>query len=155
MTTVEFPEALAEVQTQIGRADTKASILSGLSLAALTGGTALASQAHLHGAAVVTRVMAATFVLGALVQLGLAIRPDLRGDHGFIRWAQTTTDHELYDLLTLHEHFLDQRHDQLTRVALLSRSARTKYRRIRLAVDLLGAALACAALTALLTAVGW
>jgi len=153
--TAALSDATGEVQAQIGRADTKASILTGLALAALTGGTALACKAHLSGAATVTAVIAATAVVTALVQLGLAIRPDLHGNHGFVRWANATTNIDVYNDLTTDDYLWDQRTERLDHIIRLSRSAARKYRLIRLAVDQLGVALAAAALTAILTGLGW
>jgi Family of unknown function (DUF5706) len=154
MTTTAATDAIVEVQAQISRADTKASILTGLALAALTGGTALATKTHPHGAALVAAVLTAALIGAALVLLGLAIRPDLRGNHGFVRWAATTSDTDLYSELA-HDYPSDQQAEQLSTLALLSRSAYRKYTRIRRAVDLLGAALAAAAVTVLLSGLGW
>jgi hypothetical protein len=155
MTTVEFPEQIAEVQAQVARADTKASILTGLSLAALSGGTAVATHIRMHGVAVAAAVLTAALIGAALVLLGWAIRPDLNGDHGFVRWAAAKDETELYEELTASPYLLDRRFERLTYIALLSRSAHRKYRRIRRAVDLLGVALAAAGITALLTGLGW
>lgn len=157
MTTLLYDDEITYVQGQISRADTKASILTGLSLAALTGGAALVSKAPLHGAAVVTAVMAATWVFVALAQLGLAIRPDLRGNHGFVRWAATPDAKALkYQLeVTDRSSVTDEQLDCARQLWTLARSADLKYRRIRFAVDLLGAALATAGLTAILSALGW
>jgi hypothetical protein len=122
-------QPITDVQTQLGRVDTKASILFGLSLAALTGGTAVAGKAALTGPAVLTAVAAAGAVAVALVLLGSAIRPNLAGSHGFIRWAAAPTRHHLR--LTL---LADQHHPDVDRVAhllVLSRLAVRKYRRVQ------------------------
>jgi len=157
MTMLLYDDEIDQVQGQIARADTKASILTGLSLAALTGGTALAGKAHLHGAAAVTAVMAATWVFVALVQLGMAIRPDLDGNHGFVRWAATPDAKALkFQLeITNRGSVAEEQQDCAQQLWSLARSAYLKYRRIRLAVDLLGAALATAGLTAILSGLGW
>ena len=150
-------DAIAEVQAQVGRADTKASILAGLSLAVLTGGTALITKVHLHGAALAAAVLTAALVGGALVLLGTAIRPCLRGNYGFVHWAATPVD-RLRDELTAADtpwERVERQIDQLHYLRLLSLSTQYKYRRIRTAVDLLGAALATAAITAILTGLGW
>lgn len=148
---VVLTDEIASAQAQIGRADTKASILTGLALAALTGGTALAHSLHLHGLAVAGAVLALAFDAAALVLLGTAIRPDLRGYYGFVRWADQPT------VTDLHHALLDSdpSDDGLCHLWLICRSAERKYRRIRLAVDLLAAALATAGLTAILSALGW
>lgn len=153
MTTTQTSDAIAEVQAQISRADTKASILTGLSLAALTGGTALTTKTGLHSLASAAAILTAVLTGAALVLLGTAIRPNLRGNHGFVRWARTpieTLRYELSDADTYCKQL-----DQLRNLRLLAQSAQRKYLRIRLAVDLLGAALAAAAITAALTGLGW
>ncbi|KUL34160.1 Pycsar system effector family protein [Actinoplanes awajinensis] len=148
-------KALAEVQAQISRVDTKASILTGLALGALTGGAALASKAHLHGFSLVTAVATAALIGAAIVLLGVAIRPALGGNYGFMRWASAPSARALGGDWTLQTHTADSpaRTDaDVTHLWLLARSTRRKYQRVRLAVDLLGAALGCAALTAFLSA---
>jgi hypothetical protein len=149
MTYIEKTEtALAEVRAEIARVDTKASILAGLSLAAITGGAALASKAHLTGFALAAAIATAALIGAALVLLGLAIRPALNGDHGFMRWASHQTEDDLAEDLI----YLDNGDDNTIKVWSLSRATRLKYQRVRLAVDLLGAAIGFAALTALLSA---
>jgi len=149
---------IAEVQAQIARVDTKASILFGLSLAALTGGTALCVTAHLHGLAVAAAVLSACLIGAALTLLGAAVRPALGGNHGFVRWASASTAQALFDdLYSAHRgggsHATT--HEQARNLWLLAQSVHRKYRRVRLAVDLLGAALAGAFLTAILSGLGW
>ena len=150
-----FTDEFTEVQTQLSRADTKASILTGLSLAALTGGTALAAKAHLHGLAVAAAVLTAMLISAALVLLGLAIRPALRGDYGFVRWAATPDHDALRRQLSDLPSISDERDDCARQLWQLAQSARRKYQRIRRAIDLLGLALVCAALTAALAGLGW
>ena len=157
MTTLLYDDEINHVQGQISRADTKASILTGLSLAALTGGAALASKAHLHGVAVAGAVLTACLIGAALILLGWAIRPDLRGNHGFVRWAATPDAKALkFQLETANRGSVaDEQLDCARQLWTLAQSAQLKYRRIRLAVDLLGAALATAGLTAILSGLGW
>ncbi|KUL34697.1 Pycsar system effector family protein [Actinoplanes awajinensis] len=147
--------ATAEVNAQISRVDTKASILTGLALAALTGGAALVGKAHLHGFSMVTAVVTAALIGTAIVLLGVAIRPALGGNYGFMRWASAPSAEALHEHLVTQVPTLDPAaHDgeEAAHLWLLARSARRKYLRVRLAVDLLGAALGCAALTAFLSA---
>ena len=155
--TPNFTDEMTAVQAQIGRADTKASILTGLALAALTGGAALAGKAHLHGAALVGAVVTASLIGVALLLLGAAIRPALGGNHGFVRWASAPNAYHLrHNLLQLQcRSWDDTQKADAEYLWLMARSARGKYLRIRLAVDLLGAALASAATTAILTGLGW
>lgn len=153
----DLTQPIADVQAQIARADTKASILAGLSLAALTGGTAVVTKVHLHGFAVAGAVLTACLIAAALVLLGAAIRPALGGNHGFVRWASAPDLHSLrMDLARSRNRYSDDAEKADTEYLwLMSRSARCKYQRIRLAVDLLGAALAAVALTAILAGLGW
>jgi hypothetical protein len=142
---------ISEVQAQIARVDTKASILFGLSLAALTGGTALGVTAHLHGVAVVSAGFCACLIGAALTLLGSAVRPALGGNYGFVRWANAANVVALRQDLSGTD-CVDARVWQLWRLA---QSVQRKYRRVRLAVDLLGVALAGAFLTAILAGLGW
>jgi hypothetical protein len=155
--TTYFNDEMTAVQAQIGRADTKASILTGLALAALTGGTAIAGKAHLHGLAVAGAVLTACLIGAALVLLGAAIRPALGGNYGFVHWAAAPDAYTLRrDLQQLSHRFMDDASKaDAEHLRLMACSARCKYQRIRLAVDLLGAALATAAITAILTGLGW
>ncbi|SDT38160.1 Pycsar system effector family protein [Actinoplanes derwentensis] len=159
MTTYEdsntVPEKIAEVQTQIARADTKASILTGLSLGALTGGAALAGKAHLHGLSLAAAVATAVLIGAATLLLGAAIRPALGGSFGFMHWASAPSAVLLY--AELNRAAYDgtdegRRFEQVAYLRLLAQSARRKYQRVRLAVDLLGVAVGLAVLTALLSA---
>jgi hypothetical protein len=144
-------QPIADVQALIARADTKASILFGFALAALTGITAVAGKAHLSGLALAGGVLTACLIAAALVLLGMAIRPAVGGNHGFLRWADAPSVAYLKADLADRE----RSGDPVCHLWLLARSARRKYLRVRLAVDLLGLALASAGLTALLHGLGW
>jgi hypothetical protein len=139
--------AIAEVHTQMGRVDTKASILFGLSLAALTGGGAILTKAHPTGPAAVGAAFTVALIGAALALLGAAIRPSLGGTQGFVRWAAAPTPAHLQDALNATD-ATDA--DRVAHLWGLSRTLRRKYRRVRLAVDVLGVALAIAALSTLL-----
>lgn len=139
--------ALTDVQTQIARVDSKASILFSFALAGLTGGGAIVAKGALPPAATVTAIVAGLLIVTASVLLGSAIRPALGGRHGFIRWsAAPDVDHLVADLQALST----DGHHAAGRLWDLSRSVRRKYARVRLAVDLLGAAFAVVILTAVL-----
>jgi hypothetical protein len=146
-------QAITEVQTQIGRVDTKASILFGLALAALVGGVSIAAKVQLHGLAVVGAAVTAGLIGVALLLLGAAVRPALGGNYGFVRWASAPSVRDLR--VELHTVRAECGTGDVGQLWLLARTARRKYRRVRLAVDLLGAALAAAALTAVLSGLGW
>ncbi|MEU4218266.1 Pycsar system effector family protein [Actinoplanes sp. NPDC026623] len=142
--------ALTDVQTQMSRVDIKASILFGLSLGALTGTAAVISKTHLPGPAVIGAAVTVALIGAALALLGAAIRPALAGNHGFVRWAAAPSPADLAD--DLHTASTEADTDRAAQLWGLSRAVHRKYRRVRLAVDLLGLALGSAALTVLLTA---
>ena len=72
-----------------------------------------------------------------------------------MRWANAPTAKHLRQDLDVATTCAMQEADAAEALWLLSRSAQRKYQRIRTAVDLLGAALGTAALTAILTGLGW
>ena len=138
--------ALTDVQAQMGRVDTKAAMLLAGALTALAGGTAVLAKAHLPGAATTTGV---TCLIGSAVMLLItAVRPALRGNHGFMRWANATSPAALATDLTQ----VDTTDYDHTALWNLSRFARRKFQLIRVAVDLIRLALLFAALTGLLAA---
>lgn len=144
-------EAITDVQAQLGRVDTKASILFGLTLATLTGCFAVGTKLHWHGIAAAAAVVTACLVGAALVMLGTAIRPALAGNYGFMRWATAPTAKALRNQL-LNTEPQQARVEQLW---LMARTVQRKYRRVARAVDLLGAALVSAAMTAIFAGLGW
>jgi hypothetical protein len=144
-------QAITDVQAQLGRVDTKASILFGLTLATLTGCFAVGSKLHWHGFAVAAAAVTVCLIGAALVMLGTAIRPALRGNYGFMRWATAPTVEDLHGQLLE----TDPDEARLEQLWLMARSAKHKYQRVSRAVDFLGAALASAPITAILAALGW
>jgi len=141
-------DALTEVQAQMGRVDTKASMLLAGSLTALSIGVALVAKTRLPVPVTVGAVVVLALVGATVVLLITAVRPDLRGNHGFVRWATAPTAKAL--LADLADIDRDSAAHQAHRLLSLSRSVDRKYFLVRLAVDLLRAALAVAALTAAL-----
>ncbi|GAA2475766.1 Pycsar system effector family protein [Winogradskya humida] len=140
--------AINEVQAHMGRVDTKASILFGFSLAALTGGGTVLAKAHLPIASSVLAVIAAGALVSALALLGAAIRPALGGNHGFVRFAAAESPEQLAaDLADIENVTVEYRAEQLL---WLSRAVQRKYRRVRLSVDLLMTGLSFAVLAALI-----
>ncbi|MFG1609288.1 Pycsar system effector family protein [Actinoplanes sp. NPDC049265] len=143
-------DALTDVQNQLARVDTKASMLLAGALSVLAAGAAILAKAHLPVAVVVTAIFALALIGGATALLITAVRPALGGNHGFMRWANAQTFADLNADLRLADK--DGANYNAYRLWSLSRSVRRKYQIVRLAVDLLRAALALAAVAALLTA---
>jgi hypothetical protein len=141
-------DATADVQAQMGRVDTKTSMLLAGSLTSLSVGVALLAKVHLPAAVTAGAALTVFLVATAVFLLLTGARPSLTGNHGFVRWAAASTPSALLgDLNTTdREHAAYYAH----RLHTLSRILRRKYRLVRLATDLLRVALVTAALTALL-----
>ncbi|GGM23150.1 Pycsar system effector family protein [Dactylosporangium sucinum] len=141
-------EAVAAVGAELKRVDSKASTLLTLAGAALTVVLAMISRTSLPAVAGV-----AGWVCVALIGLGIAllasaVRPSFNGDHGFIRYADADDADDVLARLTSDpaDPAAAQR-EHAQQLHWLSRAVRTKYRRVRLAVDLLVAGVGAAALT--------
>ncbi|MEV6601966.1 Pycsar system effector family protein [Actinoplanes sp. NPDC051346] len=152
-TTASIPaltEALCDVNAQMGRVDTKASMLLAGALTTVGVGVAVIAKTRFTTPVTTGAVITVAFIAAAVVLLITAVRPALRGNHGFIRWANTpTTTALLTDLAkTDREHAAYH----ALRLLSLSRSLRRKYLLVRLATDFMRAALATAAITAALAA---
>jgi hypothetical protein len=141
-------DALIEVRAQLGRVDTKASMLLAGNLTAVSFGTAVIAKASLNGFATGVAIAALATLAYAAILLITAVRPNLAGNHGFVRWAALTTPSALLDELN-HS---DREHAsyQAQQLLNLSRSVQRKYHHVRVATDLMRVALALAVLTALL-----
>lgn len=152
----ELGAALAHVRTELARADAKAGTLLALSGTALTVLLALLARTALPGFAVAAGWLTVAVVAAAVAHLALAIRPNLTGDHGPVRYARRSAaavreeidavDRGHWDAVCRQK---DRDHDTLI---VLSCSAVAKYRRVRIAVDLLLAGLVGVTLTAALAA---
>ncbi|GAB7039677.1 MULTISPECIES: Pycsar system effector family protein [Catenuloplanes] len=133
-------------EAQIARADGKAQAIGAIA------GTMLSiSAAGLSITALPSPVRAGGWTLVAvwLVSVGLlllALRPDLAGDHGIVRWARLSLNELRAELNTADP----IRDTEARTVAWLSRAAVRKHRRIRLAIDLLIASPATALAAALI-----
>lgn len=134
------------------RVDEKAGNLLQLCSGLLLAGLALLAAGKLPGLAAVAGWSAAGLLGGAVVLLSSAIRPNLNGDFGFVRWARLATDEELIAALISDD--ACSRRGRVRRLRWLSRAQRTKFRRVRTAHTLLVAAVAVAAIAAGLTALG-
>lgn len=141
---------LATVRAELVRADAKASTLLGLAGVLLGGGLAVLTGAGLPGpAAVAAWSGAAVLLLAAVVLLASAVRPNLSGHFGFVRWAASAHPVDVVAELSDAAGPLVEHAGQLR---WLSRALHAKYARVRHAVHLLLCGLAGAAVAAALTA---
>ncbi|WP_328466732.1 DUF5706 domain-containing protein [Actinoplanes sp. NBC_00393] len=146
-TTDHLTTAITDVNAQMGRIDTKAAMLLAGSLTAASVGVAIIAKVPLTGPATTTAVLTVATICAAVILLMTAVRPALRGNHGFVRWAAAPTISALLTEFeqTDREHAAYQAHQLIS----LSRSVQRKYRLIRLATDLMRGAVVLAVLTAL------
>ena len=140
----------AAVRSIEARVDTKANSLLTLCSGLLVAGLALLSSGKLPGPAAGAGWAGAAVIGAAVVLLTMALRPNLGGDFGFVRWARTTGGQDVLDVLAA-----EPDHGQAAKAAQLvwlSQSLYRKFARIRTAQTLLVTALALAATAAALTA---
>lgn len=148
-------EATQAVRAELARVDAKAATLLALASTALTLTVAVLARTRLPLAAVFTGWTTAAVILAAVTALAAAIRPNLTGGYGFVRYARAgvTKTRDEFGRLALDTYGEHERREAEVLVAL-SQSAYRKYRRVRAGVDLLLAGLTGIAVTAALTALG-
>jgi hypothetical protein len=140
--TERLNEELAAVRAELTRLDSKCSTLAGLSGAALA---FVAARVAGHGpvlAKVPLVAAGATLAAAAVVLLATVLRPRF-GPTGFNRYAAMTAT-QIRTLLETRTG--DEDTDRARDLHILSAFARRKNRRLRLAVDLITAAVALIAL---------
>ncbi|SCL39216.1 hypothetical protein GA0074692_5283 [Micromonospora pallida] len=142
-----FTARQTEVRAELVRVDSKASTLMAVAGAAVTVGVAVLARADLPALAMAAGVVTVALVGTAVALLACAVRPSLGGSHGLVHYATAVpgdlmTEATAPPLVTTAE--------QARHLVWLSRTAMRKYRRVRLAVDLLVAGLVGTAVTALL-----
>lgn len=143
-------DELGKARAELLRVDTKANTLLALAGVLLGGGlAALAGADHLSVAVTVTAWTGAVLLGGAVILLGAAVRPDLRGSHGFVRWAHRDAPDLLTDL-----DGRDPLHTGAQELHAFSRLLLRKYTLIRRSVTLIVAGLVVAAVAAALATVG-
>jgi hypothetical protein len=135
--------AVAEARHEVERSDGKAGTLLTLTTGALAGLLTFAHAGHVRPPAAVLLWLATALTTTALAVLLTVIRPRLAAPRG-----------EMGGMLGDHEQFLactPDRADEwnVARLRMFSALAVAKHRRIRLAVDLLFAALAALAIAAI------
>lgn len=134
VTDAMLTQARADVVTEIVRTDSKAAALLtafGIPLAVLV---ATVPGRDISPAAGVLVGLGAIGLVTAMFTVLLTLRPRLGGDAtgSFLHWADCTAAEVIEDLTT------DLR---VQRIGTLSRIAREKYKALRLAIDITGAAL--------------
>lgn len=153
LTTARLDTELQALRAAEPRVDTKAGNLQQLCSGLLIAGLALLGSGKLPGPAAAAGWAAAGLLGAAVVMLSLAIRPNLRGNFGFVRWAAATSDRQLLADLAAEPADSDCVR-QAGQLRFLSQSLLGKFSRVRTAQTLLMTALAVAALAAALAAMG-
>jgi hypothetical protein len=148
---------LATAETHLARADTKAEVLLTLTGAGATAGLAVLPAAHLPLSATVAGYVAVALLVAAAGILAVAVRPELSAGPGRrvygVAYYATLTAQTADDVL--NEVDAGRRSTALAdRLVALSALAVGKYRRIRLAVDVMLAGLVVAVVASVLVGVG-
>lgn len=136
---------LAAVRTELARADTKAATLLGLAGTAVSVAVALAAlgtRAALPVPTLIEAWAAVALLAASVVALLLAVRPSLPRPGAGAGWPAYAYSSPATLAATLPA---DAERAQMAELICLSRLVGAKYRRIRIAVDLLLLALAAAA----------
>lgn len=143
---------ITAVEAQLARIDTKAGLLLGLTVAASTAGPVVITNMRPDAAAAAVAWVAVAAFAAAAATLALTVRPMLgtrsRSPHGFSSYAGRSPQEILAGL--------DAGHTPLalaTRLTDLSTMAVTKYRRIRMAVDVVLVGIVSAITAAIVAAV--
>jgi hypothetical protein len=149
---------LAGVEAHLGRVDAKAGLLLGLAGAGATAGLAVLPAARLPVPAAIVGYTAVALFVAAAGVLAAAVRPNLsagrgRRPYGFARYATLTGSDVLADVLAAVA--AGRSCAALAdRLVALSALAASKYRRIRIAVDLMLTGLAVAVAASVLALAG-
>ena len=138
------------------RVDTTAGTLLSLSSGLLVAALALLGTGKLPAAAAVAVGIAALLLGAAVVALTAALRPNVGGSFGFVRWARIGSDSQLVAELAAAPvvDSLAGCTERARQLRWLSASLLAKFSRLRAAQSLLIAALAVGAVAAVLSAIG-
>lgn len=152
---VDLDTELRKANVELGRVDAKSSMLLATAGVLLGGGLAVLASGNTHLPSLATPVAwtAIGIVALAVERLASACRPRLRGDFGFMHWAQRPADPNGMQLLAeLAETDPTTRLQRRAReLDVVSHALRAKYRSVRASVWLLMAGLGTAAAAAVLT----
>jgi hypothetical protein len=144
----------ATVRAELLRVDQKANSLLAIAGVLLAAGLAVLATGKLPVAATVAGWTATTAIGAAVVLLAVALCPALGGQFGFVRWAQTTSAHELLHVITNSDVSGDPALERATELRWLSAAVHRKYVQLRRSVTLILVGLAGGAVAAALTAWG-
>jgi hypothetical protein len=140
-------EAVSEARAELSRVDGKVSSQLTLAVAALTVVLALIGRANLPVGAAAAGWVCVVLIGWAVDRLAGAIRPSLNGHHGFLRYTNADAD-TIQASFTLDPNDPDKpQRERAEQLGWLSRAVHTKYRRVRLAVDLLRISVVVAVVT--------
>ena len=140
---------LRAVRAELLRVDTKANSLLALAGVLLGASVAvLVSSRNLPAAAAAVAWVAVGAVIAAVVLLAHAMRPNLSGDFGFVRWARMAGGRQLLDDLAATDRTGDPLLTRADELRWLARALLDKYVAVRHAVHLLVAGLTLAAIAA-------
>lgn len=119
--------AHAEVKAEISRTDNKTGLLLAFVGALLAGVWTVATTVPLNRAAWIVGGIGVALLVGAAGVLLSAVRPNLKGRHGFPLWAQLDADGITAELTE---------YDAAADIAGLARIAVGKFRNLQRAIDL-------------------
>ncbi|OJF14493.1 hypothetical protein BG844_09550 [Couchioplanes caeruleus subsp. caeruleus] len=140
---VRLDTETATVRGIEARVDTKAGTLMALTSGLLVAGLALLGAGKLPGPAALVGWIAAGLLGAAVVLLSAAVRPNLGGSHGFVRWAFAASGRDVLAALSVEQQSPSHIHlAGAEQLHWLSRSLHRKFARIRTAQTLLAAVLA-------------
>ncbi|MFC4066760.1 Pycsar system effector family protein [Actinoplanes subglobosus] len=147
---------IATVRALEPRSDTKAGTFTGLAMGLFVAGLTLLAPNKLPLAATIVGCLAEALVGAAVLLLTGALRPNVGGLFGFVRWAKTGSRQEIVAAVAAAPPVdSDASHaEKAGQLHWLSRSLLAKFERLRTAQTLIAAALAAAAIAAALTAMG-
>ena len=143
-----LPDAVAEVRAELCRADTKASTMLTLAGLALTIELTVMSRAPRTAPVLVCAALTVGATTAAVVLLALVVRPQLHGRWGMTRYATMRPADLVAEAAARSVEA--EAICQAEQLAWSARAAIVKFRRIRLAVDLLILAVAAALATTVL-----
>ena len=151
-TRVRLGDEVKAARAELARVDTKTNTLLAVCGVLLAGGvTVLGGKSGLPAAAVVAGWAAAAMVAAVVALLVIAIRPNLSGTFGFMRWAAADGAHDVLHALAGEAAAGDDVLDAAAALHGLAVMLRAKYRAVRRATSLLLTGLGTAAITAALT----
>lgn len=125
-TPADVDNHIVKLRAELARSDAKASLLLALTGGGLAALLSITANAHIPTAALAVGTLGAAALLAATLTLLCAVRPSLNGT-GWPTWPELN-DIELGERVAVGH--------TINEVRLLAAISRTKFRRVRIAVDL-------------------